>query len=270
MGDDLDQFAGAGTSDRREDNIVPFLSILQKGSPQVSKNDPAYIRGAEEGMLFNTATQRLYPAEEEGVGPLVLQAYMEVCEVEWVPRGQGGGFVARHELEDAIVATVAEVPNPQDPTGKRKLRMLQNGHQLVTTAYHYLIMVESLESVVLALTSTGLQAHRKWNTMLRNKRVRNRAGQLVIAPSFATLSRLRTFWQKNDAGDWYSLAVEDLGYVTEQCADAYEAAKNFHIMAKEGLLRAAPPPQEPTEESGPMIRGESVAEDGTMEDESPL
>jgi hypothetical protein len=122
MIDDFEEFAGAGTSDRKEDNIVPFLAVLQKNSPQVNPRDPSHVRGAEAGMLFNTATLKLYPAEQEGEGPLALQAYMETCEVEWVPRGQGGGFVGRHELEDSIVATVREVPNPQDPTGKRKIR----------------------------------------------------------------------------------------------------------------------------------------------------
>jgi hypothetical protein len=266
MIDDFEEFAGAGTSDRKEDNIVPFLAVLQKNSPQVNPRDPSHVRGAEAGMLFNTATLKLYPAEQEGEGPLALQAYMETCEVEWVPRGQGGGFVGRHELEDSIVATVREVPNPQDPTGKRKIRMLPNGHQLVTTAYHYLVLVDTLESVVVALTSTGMQTHRKWNTMLRNKRVRNRAGQLIIAPSFATLVRLRTFWQKNDAGDWHSLAVDDLGWVTDQQKDAYEEAKRFHQLARDGVMRAAAPAAEP-EESGPTINGSSVADDA---DDSPL
>jgi hypothetical protein len=266
MIDDFDEFAGAGTSDRREDNVVPFLAVLQKGSPQVNERDPGYVRGAKSGMLLNTATLKLYPAEEEGEGPLALQAYMETCEVEWVPRAAGGGFVARHELDDPIVRTAVEAPNPQDPSGKRKLRMLPNGHQLVTTAYHYLVLVDTLESVVVALTSTGLQTHRKWNTMLRNKRVRNRAGQLVIAPSFATLVRLRTFWQKNDAGDWHSLAVDDVGYVTGAHADAYEEAKRFHKLAREGVLRAAMPQAEP-EDIGQTINGQSVADDA---DDSPL
>jgi hypothetical protein len=111
-----------------------------------------------------------------------------------------------------------------------------------------------------------MQTHRKWNTMLRNKRVRNRAGQLIIAPSFATLVRLRTFWQKNDAGDWHSLAVDDLGWVTDQQKDAYEEAKRFHQLARDGVMRAAAPAAEP-EESGPTINGSSVADDA---DDSPL
>jgi hypothetical protein len=240
--DDLDDYAGAGTSDDRRDNIVPFLSVLQKGSPQVNDKKSGYIPGAKPGMLFNSATQRIYEAEPDGIGPTALQGFMEVIEVEWIPRAQGGGFVARHPLDTPLLNQITEMANPQSPDSNRKLRMLPNGHQLVTTAYHYLILTETLEPVVVALTSTGMQTHRRWNTMYRNKKVRNRAGQLVVAPSFATLVRLRTFWSSNDVGDWYSLAVDDLGWTEDM--ESYETTRDFHKLALTGAVAAAAPPTE--------------------------
>lgn len=269
MGGDLDEFAGAGTSDRREDNVVPFLNVLQKGSPQVNDKKNEFIRGAKPGMLFNSATQRIYDCEQEGTGPLVLQAHMEVFEVEWIPRAAGGGFVERHPLDTPLLKQVTEVANPQDKSGKRMLRMLPNGHQLVTTAYHYLIMVETLEPVVLSLTSTGMQTHRKWNTLLRNKKVRNSLGKMVIAPSFATVFRLRTFWQENESGDWFTLTYDDLGWVDDQTLDAYNEAKSFRRLAMEEGVRVAAPAAEDTAAS-PTIDGKSVADDAGVEDDSPL
>ena len=44
-----------------EDYALPFLRIIQSGSPQLKKSDPnKYIDGAEEGMLFNTLTNEYY------------------------------------------------------------------------------------------------------------------------------------------------------------------------------------------------------------------
>jgi len=264
LADDMEQYAGAGTSDRREENVIPFLRVLQKTSPQVNKKDPAYVEGAEPGLLYNTASRRLIKAEDPGTGPLALQAHADMYEVEWIPRAAGGGFVAQHPIDTPLLKEVMEVPNPQDPTGKRTIRMLPNGHQLVTTAYHYLVMVDTLEAVVLGLSSTGLQTHRAWNTMLRNKKLRGRNG-LIIAPSFATVVRLRTFWQQNERGDWYSLAVEDEGFVTAEQRDAYEEAKKFFNLAMAGELKAATPPDD---DAATTINGS--AEDPGEGDDSPL
>lgn len=239
-GGDLDEFAGAGTSDRREDSVLPFLAILQKGSPQVNEKKSDYVPGAKPGMLYNTATRTLYPAEGDGVGPLAIQGFMEMAEVEWIPRSAGGGFVAKHPLDTPLVNQITEVDSPDNPGSNRKLRMLQNGHQLVTTAYHYLILPDTLEPCAVALTSSGLKTHREWNFMLRNKRLRNEAGQIVIAPSFATLCRLQTVWREQDGFDWYTLKVTDLGWVRD--AESYEETKRMHMVARsEGLRTAAPP-----------------------------
>lgn len=234
IGDDLDQYAGAGTGSRLDEQMVPFLYLLQKGSPQVNDRDPAYIQGARAGMILHSVTNRLWDAEKEGQGPLCVQFHSEMCEIEWIPRSQGGGFVARHPGDTPLLKEVKEIT---DGEGKR-LRVLPNGHQLATTAEHYLLLVDTLEPVIVGLTSTGLTAHRRWNQMLLNKRVRT-AGGLRVLPSFATTIRLRTFWQKNDQGDWFSYIAEDVGMVSDVLL--YEEAKKLHNVAREGGLRAAPP-----------------------------
>lgn len=257
---DIDQFAGAGTSDRKEDNVIPFLLVLQKGSPQVNDKKSEYVPGAKPGMLFNSATRRLYDAQADGAGPTALQGFMAVHEVEWIPRSQGGGFVAQHPIDTPLLEQITEVSSPENPNSNRKLRMLPNGHQLVTTAYHYLILPETLEPVVVSLTSTGLRTHRNWNTMYRNKKIRNSRGEMVIAPSFATLVRLRTFWQENESGDWYTLAVDDLGWVSD--ADAYNETKKFHISAIQDGVRTAEPKVESSEENAsPVVEGRLVADE---------
>ena len=58
--------SGSGFEETSAESFaIPFLSILQSGSPQCKKSDGAYIKGAEEGMLFNSVTGDMYG--EEGV-----------------------------------------------------------------------------------------------------------------------------------------------------------------------------------------------------------
>lgn len=259
MSSDVDDYAGAGTSDRREDTVLPFLAILQKGSPQVNEKKSDYIPGAKPGMLFNTATKSLHQAEGEGVGPRAIQGFMEMCEVEWIPRSAGGGYVAKHPLDTPLVQQITEVDSPDNPGSNRKLRMLPNGHQLVTTAYHYLILPETLEPCAVALTSSNLKTHREWNFMLRNKRVRNGSGKMVVPPSFATICRLGTVWREQDGFDWYMLKVTDLGWVDDM--DAYEETKQMHVLALTEGLRTAEPVSEEASRADEPGRGPTI--DGT-------
>ena len=43
---------------------IPFIGIIQALSPQLQKDDPLYIKGAEQGDIFNTVTQEIYKADE--------------------------------------------------------------------------------------------------------------------------------------------------------------------------------------------------------------
>jgi len=48
---------------RNEDFQIPRLTIAQAMSPEVKKNDPAFIKGLSPGDIFNTATgENLGPA----------------------------------------------------------------------------------------------------------------------------------------------------------------------------------------------------------------
>ena len=54
----LDQ--GTGLEDASaEDYAIPFLRILQGGSPQVKKSEGKYIQGSEEGDIFNTVSIKI-------------------------------------------------------------------------------------------------------------------------------------------------------------------------------------------------------------------
>ncbi len=120
--------AGAGFEEATSTSFaIPFLQILQSGSPQCKKSDGAYIKGAEEGMFFNTVTQELYDGEE---GIVVVPCHFTNRLVEWKPRESGGGFVAEHQIGETPATT-------KDDKGRD---LLPNGNTLVDTRNHYVLI----------------------------------------------------------------------------------------------------------------------------------
>ena len=57
---DSEQDLGFG----RDDLAIPFLKVLQKGSPEVNKRDAAFVEGSEVGDLFNTVSLQKYNGEK--------------------------------------------------------------------------------------------------------------------------------------------------------------------------------------------------------------
>ena len=56
---------GTGLEDTDSgDYAIPFVRVLQSGSPQLKKNHAKYIEGASQGMLFNTVSNAVYDGDE--------------------------------------------------------------------------------------------------------------------------------------------------------------------------------------------------------------
>lgn len=217
--------AGLGNSRDAADNSMPFLSILQKGSPQVNKQDPAYIPKAEAGMLLNTATGQVWSGED---GVPVVPCGIQKAFVEWVPREKGGGYVATYPHDPGLPR---EMGAREDD---RRRLVLENGNHLVETLYTLALLPDG-SPVVVGATSTALKPMRDWMTTRNAQRLPG--GR--TAPAFAKTYRLKTLWQKNDSGDWYTwkVFIED-GWTS---ADIYPAALEFaKQIAEKGVTIGRP------------------------------
>lgn len=254
-----EEYDGAGVSERREDNVIPFLYIAQKGSPQVNKRDPAYIEGLEPGMIFDTSTGQFWRADE-GHGPLLVAAFLDACEVEWGLRNTPEkGFKGRHPVDTELLKQVREVPRDQ---GTGVFRIINNGHQLVSTHMRYMILAESLRPVAISLSSSAMTPSRALNTMLREKKRRVK-GELRTRPAFLTLLRMNTQWVQRGENDWFvpvfidELSKKEGGAIVQHYIDepAYlesygEAAleaRKLYDNVKAGVVRAADPVEEETD-----------------------
>lgn len=241
--------AGAGTSQAADDNIVPFIVLLQDMSPEVKKRDPEYVNGAEVGMLLNKATRQLYApnadeAEKTGLPQLVFQpCAFDRCIVEWVPRNSGGGFVARHELTGTPEATMLaiggkQMEDPQDP--KKKIwRTADGSHDLIDTRYHFghVINEAGYSPAVLSFSSTGHTASREWMTLMNNFKVRTPAGDLVVAPSWSKKYVVGSKPKTNTKGDFFVISISDGGIIADK--SVRDAGKTLNAGISSGAIKAA-------------------------------
>ena len=226
---------GAGFENADRDSYsIPFLSILQSGSPQVKKSDGAYIKGAEEGFLFNSVSQEIVSGE---TGIKVIPAYFTRRFVEWIPRdaGGGGGLVGEHLPSDAIV-------NSATRDSKNQL-VLPTGNILVDTRTHYVLVVNldtgSFTPALISMASTQVKKSRQWMTRMESIKFKNSQGQLFTPPMFSHLYHLTTTPEQNDQGSWYGWKIEMVGALEDPAL--YGAAKSFRDAVKAGEAKPSQP-----------------------------
>ena len=217
--------AGKGLQNITNDDVtIPRLAIVQSGSPQRKKKDEKYIAGADEGMIFNTVTNELFKDSLE-----VIPCGYRKTYVEWVPREKGGGLVAVHDMK------------PEGTTTDPKTRKSMLGeNQIVDTAEHFVLVKTSQgwSPAVLTMTSSNLGVSRKWNTLLKMKRI-NVKGQTVEAPSFLYTFKLSTIEAENDLGNWHKYKIEESGQVGSR--EIFKEGEKLADSVSTGKVKASEP-----------------------------
>ena len=198
------QSAGQGFEEvTQQDTSTPRIVVLQKGNPQVNKQEAAYVKGSEVGMFYNTATKQFYPAsEEDDNGILVVPCFFTAVEMEFKPnRGGFAGIRLRADVKDD------EIVESKGADGKKSRIFADTGNDAVLTKQHYCLLLEqdaegnptgSYAPVLVPLKGMGLRASTSWMTMAGQQMLNGRK-----LPMFSTIYRLKTVWGKNDQGDFY-------------------------------------------------------------------
>lgn len=190
---------------------IPFLSILQSGSPQIKKTDPNYalkkIEGAGEGDIINTLSNSVIYTQ--GRDPIkVIPCYHERRFVEWKPRNSGGGIVKMH-TNAAIINECKRNEKNQD--------VLPNGNIIVTTAYFYVIVLGGDEPrpAIIGLSSTQLKKARGWLNMMMAIKLTGPGGQFT-PPMFSHIYNISTVAESNQDGSWFGWKVELAGQLNDK------------------------------------------------------
>jgi hypothetical protein len=221
--EDLAGDAGLGmeTADRSA-FAIPFIKILQAGSPEIETVD-----AAKPGMFINTITGELY--REVLVVPCSYQRQF----LRWAPRDAGGGYKGALNPIDVETGAIKEV----------KRDAATGAFTIVKTADG------SWQPALLSLASTQIKKSKRWMSRIQGIELRTAAGKPFNPPSFSHIYKLTTKKEENAKGNWHGVEIDLVGPVQE--AETYAKAKAFHASVAKGEVEVAPPEREDgTSDSG--------------------
>lgn len=201
------------------DMVIPRIDLLQDLSPQVKRNDEAYIEGAEPGMLFNSLTGELY-GNEVYIVPVFFVTTFNI----WVDRKKGGGFRGAYTSEAAARAEVPRLAREED--------LRESDFQIVETGNNYgfvLLPDGRVEEVAIAFSKTKLSASRKLNSLIR----------MTGGARWRRAYKLQAVRKKNNKGEFYTFDVALGPYVSEELYKRAQGAyEMFNRGFTEGRLRS--------------------------------
>lgn len=208
------------------DVAIPYLKILQALSPEL--RGVTKVAGAEEGLIINTVTGQLM---KEG---RVIPCAFKKSYVEWTPREAGGGLVKEHTDEKILERT---------KKNERGQDVLPNGNLIVTTAYHYVMVVSDggFERALIAMSSTQLKKSRRWLGQMMSLQVKV-GDKSFTPPPFSHSYHVGTGMETKDTNSWYGWLINDPLMVNDK--GLYEAAKKFGADVTAGLVKVSEPPAE--------------------------
>ena len=223
----LEADAGVGLENiTTEDMQIPFIRIIQALSPQLQKDDPLYIKGAEQGDIFNTVSQEIYKQDE---GVIVVPAFFEKKFLEFQLRSSGGGFVRELAADDKDITMTSR---------EGTIELLPNGNELVRTHQH-LVIAQSADGTiapsVLDMKKTQLKVSRRWNTLKNSARLPSGA----LMPIYGTAWRVTTVLESNDQGKWFNYKLDRINDITPEIEKMMLEARNMYQGVSKGEVKMA-------------------------------
>jgi len=221
--------AGVGSSDMAAGDLgIPYLSILQPGSPQLKPGHAKYIEGARVGEWFNSATGEVF----QGTIEFIPCAY-ERKYVQWHDKDLGeGGYVRDYPIDSDILSRTV-------PNAKKQPSLPDENHDvIVETAYQYGMMLNPhtgrWDQVVMPLKSTGLKVNRLLNNLIAGATI---PGTQLQAPRWMYAYTLKTALESKGQNSWYNPVPEKNPEPVS--AECYQAGKRFNQMFSAGLVNRA-------------------------------
>lgn len=211
----------------QDDMLIPFLSILEKGTPGIDD-----IKGAKPGMLFNTVTKELFKN-----GVTIIPAKTVHSFVEWTKRedGQKSKQVGQHRPDSDVVIKAKQ-------TAKKWNKLEHDGNDLKDTFYIYALLVDGDEikgPVVISCSSSRISEYRRWNTTIKTHMVNG-----IVPPPWANRVTVATEFNKTPEYTWYTFLFGPLfkdlpSSLVLRGSVLYEAGKAIAKSIEEGTATAA-------------------------------
>ena len=193
-----------------DDLTIPRLQLIQDLSPQRKKNDPQYIGGAEEGMMFNSVTHELY-----GEDVVFIPCYYRKEWVIWKAQSEGGGFCGAFGTEREAKREY----NEQDYGGK-VTKKNDPMYEINDTGQQFGLLVHDdgrTEEIVLSLSKTKRKVDRQLNTIVK----------MAGGDRFSRMYKVAATQDTNGAGqEFYNYSVSLLGFVSSE--EMYRRAEKLY------------------------------------------
>ena len=197
-----------------EDMIVPRIELIQALSPVRKKSDPAYIEGAEEGMLYNNVTRALY-----GTEVTVIPVYYTKQFLVWKDRKLGGGgsngFRGAFATEAAARDAIAQ--------------LAEDGLEVADTAQHFVLVRngDDWQEAVVSMSKSKIKVSKRWNSLMR----------LTNTDSFSRAYKLSATVETNARNEsYFNFNITALGFVTK---DMYERAEKLYETVRTGGVKVS-------------------------------
>jgi len=197
-----------------DDMIIPRIELIQALSPVRKKSDPAYIDGAEEGMLYNNVTRTLY-----GTEVTVVPVYYTKQYLVWKDRKAGGGgsngfrgAFATKELADRAIVELAE-----------------EALEVSDTAQHFVLVRngDDWQEAVISMAKSKIKVSKRWNSLMR----------LTNTDSFSRAYKLSATTETNARNEsYFNFNVAALGFVNKEL---YERAEKLYETIRSGGVKVS-------------------------------
>lgn len=207
------------------DIVMPRVSILQSLSPQLKRNKPEFVEGAEEGMIFNTASRAI------STTLLVIPCFYLRHHIEWRPNR--GGFVADH-------GEAGEQLMRQTKRNEDNYDVLPNGNLLVPTPTWYCIDVATGKQIIIPMPRTQSKPSRQWMAMATSETIRHPEHGEFTPPLFFRAYTLSTVERQDGENDWYVWNAERGQTIIElpNGDELLAKATQFRDLLERGEIRA--------------------------------
>jgi hypothetical protein len=191
---------------RNEDLGVPFLVIVQKGSPEVDKTHKDHatkkVAGCEVGNVVDSLKRVVIGGEIESFDAIkFIPCTYDKVYMEWSPREKGGGMVKAHTNPDILM---------ECQRNEKGQDVLRNGNIIVTTMYFYGIRITDEGDrvpCVIGMSSTQLKKGRQFLNLMMSLKLDGPKGKYT-PPAFSHQYLLSTVAESNEKGSWYGWKIE--------------------------------------------------------------
>lgn len=231
MAFDIAKVSGQGTENLDAGSSMPFIRILQDLSPQLKKQKDEYVEGAESGDLFFGKNKSIVPQSSR-----IIPTYTASVYTEWIPRSQGGGFVATHPL------TIVSHKDYEKGRERQYDEWLGQNELRFTTYWFVMIELDGkYEQAIIPFTSSQLRVSRKLTSDINRFRY-DGENKSITPPLYAQSWELNTVLETSKNGDDYynfsfsnpaTLDFEEDEALLNQASETYSSAADTPLLHTE-------------------------------------